>query len=132
MALAGREARAAERDALVERDVAADLRRLADDDADAVVDEEPVPDAGGRVDLDPRRRAAEGRERAGDERDAGPVQRMGDAVGEQGVDAGPQRQHLERPHAARGRVAVVDGVDVAANLAEDARHCPQAEHRRGL
>ena len=45
---------------------------------------------------------------------------------------GHERQHLERPHAARGRVAVVDGVDVAANLAEDARHCPQAEHRRGL
>ena len=45
VALAGREAGAAERDALVERDVVADLGRLADHDAHAVVDEQPVADA---------------------------------------------------------------------------------------
>ena len=52
VALAGGEARAAERDALVERDVVADRRRLPDHDARAVVDEQALADLGGRVDLD--------------------------------------------------------------------------------
>ena len=49
-----------------------------------------------------------------------PVEGVGDAVGQERVDAGPQREHVERPHAARRRVALVDGVDVAAELADDA------------
>ena len=52
VALAAREARAAERDALVHRHVVADLGGLADHDAGAVVDEEAAPDLRGRVDLD--------------------------------------------------------------------------------
>src|SRR5438309_2290581 len=52
VALARLEAGAAERDALVERDVVADLRGLADHDTGAVVDEETLPDLCGGVDLD--------------------------------------------------------------------------------
>ena len=54
VALAAREAGAAERDALVHRHVVADLGGLPDHDAGAVVDEQPAADAGGR-DGSPRR-----------------------------------------------------------------------------
>ena len=43
---------AAQRDTVVDHDVVADLGRLADDHAHAVVDEEPPPEPGARVDLD--------------------------------------------------------------------------------
>ena len=49
-----REAGAAERDSLIERHAVADLGRLADHHAAAVVDEELVPDARRRMDLDVR------------------------------------------------------------------------------
>ena len=69
VALAGGKAGPAERDALVQRDVVADLGRLADHDAHPVVDEEPVADLRRRVDLDPghraRQRGDQPRERAG-------------------------------------------------------------------
>ena len=48
--------RSAQRDALVDQDVVADLRRSADDHARSVVDEEPLADAGAGVDLDPRQK----------------------------------------------------------------------------
>ena len=54
VALAARHARAAERDVLIEQAVVADLRCRADDDAGAVVDDEPSADLGGRVDLNAR------------------------------------------------------------------------------
>ena len=57
VALAGGEAGAAERHALEERHAVADLGRLADHDAGAVVDEELAADPGGGVDLDPGRRS---------------------------------------------------------------------------
>ena len=114
VALAGREAGAAERHALVERHVVADLRRLADDDAHPVVDEEAVADLRGRVDLDPGHRARGHRHRARDERDADLVQRVGDAVREQRLDAGPRREDLRARDAARGGVALAGGLDVAS------------------
>ena len=54
MALAARHARAAERDVLIEQAVVADLRCRADDDAGAVVDDEPPADLRSRMDLDTR------------------------------------------------------------------------------
>ena len=51
VALAAREARAAQRDPLVEGHVVADLGRLADHDAGPVVDEERFADPRRRVDL---------------------------------------------------------------------------------
>ena len=52
VALLAPRARPAQRDALVEVAVIADLRRFADDDAHAVVDEEALADFGARMDLD--------------------------------------------------------------------------------
>ena len=56
VALAACEAGAAERHALVDRHVVAHLGRLADDDARAVIDEQPSADPGRRMDLHPRHR----------------------------------------------------------------------------
>jgi len=70
----------AERDALVERHVVADLRRLADDDPGAVVDEEPLADPRRRMDLDPGPRAREHRQRARRDRHPGRVQAVRDAM----------------------------------------------------
>jgi hypothetical protein len=53
MALLALETGAAERHALVQGHVVADLRRLADHDPHAVVDEHAGPDARARVYLDP-------------------------------------------------------------------------------
>ena len=50
---------------VIERDVVADLRGLADHHAHAVVDEEAAADAGAGMDLDAGQEAAEMRERRG-------------------------------------------------------------------
>ena len=73
----------------------------------------------------PGRRAASAAIARGTSGTPRPVQRVRDAVGEQGVDAGPQREDLERRDAARGGVALVGGGDVAADLADDAREGPR-------
>ena len=52
MAVAALGARAAQRHALQHGDVVADHRCLADDDAGAVVDEDALADARGRIDVD--------------------------------------------------------------------------------
>ena len=96
MALAGLEAGAAERHALVERHVVADRRGLADHDARAVVDEEALADLRGVVDLDPGQRPRGVGDRARQQRHAGLVQRVRDAVREQRLDARPGREHLRR------------------------------------
>jgi hypothetical protein len=57
VALARREAGATEGHALVEGHVGAHPGGLTDHHAAAVVDEHPVADTGGRVDLDARQRA---------------------------------------------------------------------------
>ena len=62
MPLAGGKAGAAERDALVEGHVVADLRRLADHHAHPVVDEEAVADPRRGMDLDPGQRPGHGRD----------------------------------------------------------------------
>ncbi len=117
MALAGLKAGAAERDPLIERDAVAEDRGLADDDAGAVVDEEPGADLGGVVDLDPGERPREVGERARKHRHARAVERVGDAMGQHGLDPGPAREHLEPSHAERGRIALARRLDVATHLA---------------
>ena len=49
-------------------------------------------------------------------------------MGQQRVDARPGREHAERRNAAGGRVALVDGGDIATQLARHARQGPEAEH----
>ena len=64
VALGAPRARAAERHALGQVAVVADDRRLADDDAHAVVDEEPLADLRAGVDLDAGEAPAEVRDQA--------------------------------------------------------------------
>ena len=75
-----REAQRAERHALVQLHIPADVARLADDDAGAVVDEEPRPDRRPGVDVDARLGVGELRHHPRDERHPEPVQLVGDAV----------------------------------------------------
>src|SRR5690606_9196182 len=57
----------AQGDAVVDRDVITDLARLADDDTHRVIDEQPTPDDGARVNLHPREVPRPLRVHAGDE-----------------------------------------------------------------
>ena len=129
VALAAREAGPAERHALVERHVVADLGGLADHDAGAVVDEERVADPRGRVDLDAGQDAARVGDRVRHDRHAGLVQRVRDAVGEQRLHAAVGEEDLEPADAARGGVALLRRRQVLAQLAGDPRECSEAEHQ---
>jgi hypothetical protein len=129
MALAGREARAPQRDALVERHVVADLGGLPDHDAGAVVDEERLADPRRRVDLDARRAPRDAREAARHEVQARVVQRMRDAMDQQRLHAGPDEQDLGRRDVARCRVALSRRPDVPADLAHDPEE--HTQHLRG-
>jgi hypothetical protein len=68
--------------------VVADDRRLADDDAHAVVDEQPLADLGAGVNLDAGEHAAEVGNDARQDGDVGVVQGVGQAVQLPGVEAG--------------------------------------------
>ena len=132
VALAALKARAAQRHALVDRHAAADLGRLADDDAGAVVDEGVVADLGRRVDLDPGHDSRGIGQDPGHHRHLGLVQSVGDAVGENGLDASPGRQDLRRRGGARCGIAIARGADVGANLAEDPREGAETEHAESI
>ena len=58
MTLAVREARSAERHALIDRAAVADFGGLADHDAHAVIDEDAFADLRARMDLDPVKKRA--------------------------------------------------------------------------
>ena len=129
VALAGREAGAAERDALVHRHVLAHLGRLADHDADAVVDEQPVADlAHGWISM-PGQRARREREHARRDRHA----RVASACATRWASSACTPGHAARISAdetpRRGRVAIVGGGDVAPHLAGDAAQGAETEHR---
>ena len=94
----------AERHALIELDVVADDRRLADDDAGAVVDEEVFADLGAGVDVDAGRAVGIFAHDARDERHAALIQLVRDAVDEDGIQTGVGEDDLLL--AAGGGVAV--------------------------
>src|SRR3989304_4769354 len=73
--------------------VGADPGGLADDDAHAVVDEEPRPQPRRGMDLDARQEAAEVRNEARERRPAAPPEAVGDPVEREGVDAGIADHH---------------------------------------
>ena len=76
------------------------------------------------MDLDAGDGARHAGEHARRDRDAG-VERVGDAVQQQGVHARPGDEDLERGHAARGGIAGVRGRDVPAHLARDLPTVPR-------
>ena len=129
MSLAALKPGAAERHPLVERHSVADLGRLADHHAGAVVDEELVADPGRGMDLHPGYRPAGVRDRHRHPRHPGVVERVREAVREDRLDAGPVHEDLGRANAARGGVAVPRRRNVRADLAGDASQGAEPEHR---
>ena len=127
MALAPLVARAAQRHALVEQHVVADLRGLADHHAGTVIDEEAAPDGGSRMNLDPGEEAADLREHPRHQRHAPPVQAVRHAVRQDGVEARVAEEDFQ--HALGGRILPEDGVDLFADGAE---HCGLSAPRRAL
>ena len=131
VALAGGEAGAAERDALVERDVVADLRRLADHDAHPVVDEEALADLRRRVDLDPGERARDRRDQPRQQRHARRRTARARRGGRAGVHARPDGEDLApsrrrgRPGRAPGRRARRGGSPARRGPACRGRACAQ-------
>ena len=99
-----------QRHALVQLDMAADDGGLADDDARAVVDEEPRPDLCAGVDVDAGAAVGVLRHHAGDHGDAAQIQLVGDAVDEDGEQAGVGEDDLLL--VGGGRVAVKGGLNV--------------------
>jgi hypothetical protein len=93
VALARLLAGAAEGHALVEHHPVADLGRLADHHAHAVIDEEAPADRGAGVDLDACEEARELGDQAGEEGHAPPVDGVGETMEQQRVQAGVE-QHL--------------------------------------
>ena len=116
MALADSLARTAQGHALVDGHVVAHFRRLADHDAEGVVDEDPSPDERTGVDVDAGEDARGPRH--GPRRGA-PVahpESVRHPVGPQGVQARVGEGGLEEP--ARGRVAFAHRREVLADVAE--------------
>ena len=113
---------AAERHAVVEHDVVADPRRLADHHAHPVIDEEAPADARARVDLDAGEEARELRQEPRRRAQTRPPQPVGHPVRPDRVQPGVRERDLEA--AARGRVVPACVADVLARP-ED-RHSAQS------
>ena len=96
VALSGTQTRASEGNALVQRHVVADLGRRADQDAHAVIDEEPAPDGGRRVDLDTGRKAHDVRKKTRQQRNAHAIEKVDDAVRGDRVEPGIRQNDIER------------------------------------
>ncbi len=97
--------RAAQRNAVIERRIVADLRRLADHDSHAVVDENAPADRRAGVDLDSRQPAAPVRQPARQPAEVRPPQAVDDrAMPDQRVQSRIAGKNL--PGRARGRIAV--------------------------
>ena len=94
----------------------------------AVIDEQSLADLRRGMDLDPGQRPRAHRDRARQQRHARLVQRVGDAMGQQRVDARPGRQDLHRPHTTRRGIAVARGVHVATQLFRDLCEHAEAGH----
>ena len=106
----GREAEGAEGHALVELHVLADVARLADDDAGAVIDEEIAADRGAGVNVDAGAAMSPLAHHAGNERDADLVQQVSEAIDGDRFETGVAKNDFRRRFA--GGVAVVGGLNV--------------------
>ena len=95
MAFAGVLAGAAQGDALVEEHVVADDGGFADDDARAVVDDQAASDRRAGVDLHAGPDPGPLGDQPGKEAEPPAVEPMGEAVVEEGVDAGIEEEDLQ-------------------------------------
>src|SRR5260221_5153806 len=103
---------ASEGHAMVERDIRADLGRLADHHAHAVIDEQTGTEPGAGVDLDPGEGAAKVRNEPAGPAQAQAPERVRDPVEPEGVQARIGGEYF--PPAPRRRIAVEDRAQVAA------------------
>src|SRR5579862_339955 len=110
VALAFFAAGAAERDSLVEQDIISDLGGLADYDSGAVIDEEASADGGAGMDLDSGEEAAGLGDHSRNERDAPAIEPMGEAMSQNGVEAGVTEKDFN--DALGRRVFPENGVDL--------------------
>ena len=99
-----RQRRAAQRHALVDGAVVADLGGLADDDTHAMVDEHAPADRGAGVDLDAGEEASDVRNESAQPQQPALPAGMRPAVQHQRVQARVAGQRLPAPNARRGRV----------------------------
>ena len=110
---------AAQRDALIQGAVVADLGGFADHDTHSVIDKETFADGGARVDLDPGQPTRPLTDQPRGEIVTAQIQFVGDAVGQDGMHARIQEQHLHI--ATGGRIALPHGVNVTADFLQDLR-----------
>ena len=109
MALADVLAGAAERHALIEQAVVADLGRLADHDAGAVVNDQTAADLRAGVDFNSGPHLRPLRDRARDKKAAMPVKPVRDAVIDRRVQAVVQQHDLDCRRARQGRFFCMPG-----------------------
>ena len=100
----------AEGDALVDADIVADLRGLADDDAGAVVDEEAMADGRARMDVDACRGMSEFAHHTRKDFNAMDMKNMRNAMNEQRIEARVGRDDLF--FALRRRITEISRVHV--------------------
>src|SRR5882724_2122286 len=118
MALAFVFPRAAERDALVDRDIFTHDRSFTNHDSHAVINNQPLADLRPRMNLDAGHPARPLRDQAGKQVQAKPVEPVSKAVYPDGVQAGIAQQDLQ-PRPGR-RIALHDRGDVFADVAYQA------------
>jgi hypothetical protein len=128
VALPARKAGAAQRHALIHGHVIAHVGGLADHHSRAVVDEEAAADARRRVDLDAGHHLGHVGQKARCQRDPGLVHGVRDPVREERLHAAVGEEHLGPSHAAGGRVALLGGGEVLAQLAGHPGKGPHADH----
>lgn len=120
-----RERRAAERHALVDRAVVADLGGLADHHTHAVVDEHAPPEGCARMDFDAGHETRQLRDEAREPAAPRLPARMGEPVQHERVQTRITREDF--PGAAGGGVALADRGDVFAKSREHGRDCVVGE-----
>ncbi len=113
MALSSFFSRPAKRHTLEEGHIISDLRRLADHDPHAMVNEKPGTDLRRGMDFDSRQYTGSLRNETGKKRDAMGLEPMGYAIGHYGVKA-RVGQHDFEPAGCR-RVSVEDRMEICFN-----------------
>ncbi len=80
---------------MIQEHIVAHLRRFTDDNAHAVVDDKPPADGGAGVNLDAGEMSAQLAHQSRQEEHMVPVEKVGNPVIDDGVDAGVQQENLQ-------------------------------------
>ena len=117
---------AAQGDPVVDQAVVADLRRLADDNAHAVVDDEPAADPGAGVDLNAGPEPAPLAHQPGNEEQPVPVEEVGQPVVQRGMHPRIEQENLQPAPGRR-----VPGLIGPQGLSQSCqrKHLPDAKKR---